>query len=372
MRGGFRRHRGVRLVVALLLAVTASAGLSGWSFGRGLTQSANADSRPLVGFSFSPISAYFEGDDPRLALAALLEKLSPDVVRLPVYWERVEPAPGDFNYQELDGLLAEVASHNFGAGSRPTRVVLVVGARNIGQPEVHIPAWLPARERDPVALAVADPAYAAYFRRTVLRYAGNRLLAAWQVENEALDNVSTPVGRAVSVPADELEEDIDVVHRLDPGRPAILSTYNNSTLSLDLDQMSAPNARKADRSGATPVGHPQPSMEMADILGLDAYVATGETSLADGSVSRRVAWKVTGLRYWADEARFATKSMWITEMQGESWPGKTTFTPQDLLTSAREYRKVGAGAVLLWGVEGWLHQPPWMTAGIQARAILGS
>jgi hypothetical protein len=152
----------------------------------------------------------------------------------------------------------------------------------------------------------------------------------------------------------------------------IVTTYNNSTLSLDLEQISAPNARSFDLSGATPVGHPQRTIQLADVPGLDAYVATGSTSLADAGVAKRVAWKVAALEYWAAEARGIGKPFWITEMQAEPWAGESNFRPADLLLSARGYRRVGAAAVLLWGVEGWLHDPAWMTAGIQARGLLGS
>jgi hypothetical protein len=326
----------------------------------------------MVGFSFSPVTAEFFGDDPNAALAALLVALSPDLVRLPVFWDQVEPRQGEFNYSELDKLLTTISRHNVLNAARPTRVVLIIGARNMGQPEVFLPDWVPAAQRDPLSGAAESQAYAGYVRKSVQRYARSGLLAAWQVENEALDNVLTAAGKSVSIPADDLLEDVSLIHQLDPVHPAIVTTFNNSTLSLDIDQMSAPNARKVDQSGATPVGHPQRSLQVGDVLGLDAYVAIGSTSLADASVAQRVAWKVTGLQYWADDARAAGKQMWITEMQGQVWPNQTNFTPADLLTSAREYRRAGASAVLLWGVESWLHSPEWMAAGLQARQVLGN
>ena len=366
-----RRHMGL-LLVATLVAATTSAAVSTWSFGRALTQSARADAPPLVGFSFNPISADFLGDDPRTSLATLLAMLAPDIVRLPIFWERVEPARGAFDYRELDGLLATVRQHNQLVPARPTRVVLVVGARNIGYPEVHIPTWMPLTPSEGLSGVLADTAYSAYFTRSVARYASDSLLAAWQVENEALDDPGSPLAASTSVPVDDLREDIATVHRLDAGTPVIVTTYNSSTLSLDLEKISAPNARRFDVSGATPVGHPQSTTQLADVLGMDAYVATGSTSLADAGVVKRLGWKVAALQYWADEARAAAKPMWITEMQGEPWPGLTNFGPADLLLSAREYRRVGAAAILLWGVEGWLHEPAWMAAGMQARGILGS
>lgn len=360
------------MLLALVLATASSGVLSSWSFGQSLTQVARADAPPIVGFSFSPVTAEFYGDEPSAALASLLVALSPDLVRLPVFWDQVEPRKDEFNYTELDRLMATISQHNRLTRAHPTRVVLIIGARNMGHPEVFLPAWVPAAQRDPLAGAAESQAYKVYARRTVQRYAHSVLLAAWQVENEALDNVLTPAGRSVAIPAEDLVEDISVIHQLDSVHPAIVTTFNNSTLSLDIDQMSAPNARKVDESGATPVGHPQRSLQIGDVLGLDAYVAIGSTSLDDASVAERVAWKATGLHYWSDEARATGKQMWITEMQGQVWPSKTNFTPADLVMSARNYRRVGASVVLLWGVESWLHQSAWMSAGQQARQLLGN
>ena len=369
--GRFRRPL-VRLVVAAVMASIASAAISSWSFGWALTQAAGADSPPLVGFSFSPIAASYHGDDPSTALATLLSTLAPDLVRLPVFWEGVEPARGTFDYTELDALMATVRDHNRLMPARPTRVVLIVGARNIGYPEVHVPDWMLLNPAEPLARVLADPAYATYLSHTVARYANDRLLMAWQVENEALDDVLSPLAGSTDIPTEDLQEDIAAVHRLDGDTPVIVTTYNNSTLSLDLEQISAPNSRSFDASGATPVGHPQRTVQLADIPGLDAYVATGSTSMADADVAKRVGWKVAALEYWGAEARALGKPLWITEMQAEAWAGQTNFKPADLVMSAREYRRVGAAAVLLWGVEGWLHDSAWMTAGMQARGLLGS
>ena len=359
-----------RLVVAGLIASLASAAVSSWSFGWALSQSARAAAPPLVGFSFNPISAGFYGDDPVTALTTLLDTLAPDIVRLPVFWERVEPARGHFDYAELDALLAAVRRHNRLLPAKPARVVLVVGARNLGYPEVHVPDWIPLTSSEALEGVVGEVDYATYFRHTVVRYASNDLLAAWQVENEALDNVASPLAARTDVSAEDIQEDVATIHRLDSDTPVIVTTYNNSTLTLDLAQISVPHSRPFDVSGATPVGHPQRTTQLADVLGIDAYVATGSTSLADADVVKRVGWKVAALQYWADEARASGKPMWITEMQGEAWLGQTNFSPADLVLSARQYRRVGAAAILIWGVEGWLHDATWMAAGLQARNLL--
>ncbi|GAC1579952.1 MAG: hypothetical protein NVS3B24_14390 [Candidatus Dormibacteria bacterium] len=360
-----------RLLTAILVAVTAWAGLSTWSWGWALARPVRAEAPPRVGFSFSPISAAYYGDPPVVALTRLLDTLTPDLVRLPVLWEHIEPSPSNFDFREVDGMLAAIRSYNMRQPLRPARVMLVVGVRNIGYPEVHVPEWVRRVPGEPVSSLVTGRDYARYLATSVARYAGDPLLAAWQVENEALDNVRSPLAAATDVPAEDIAEDVAVVHRLSTGVPVVVTTYNNSTLSLDLEEISAPRARPFDRSGATPVGHPQQTGQLADVLGMDAYVATGSTSLTDAGIAKRVGWKVAALQYWAEEARVEGKPLWITEMQGEAWTGLSNFRPADLVSSAREYRRVGAAVILLWGVESWLHDPAWLAAGTTARAVLG-
>ncbi|MFN2464435.1 MAG: hypothetical protein ABR573_11120 [Candidatus Dormibacteria bacterium] len=359
-------------MLATAAAFLASYGLSALNAGALMVQPAGAESPPMVGFSFSPVTAAYFGDSSVEALTTLMDTLKPDLVRLPVFWDRAEVVRDRFDYSELDDLLEAVRQHNARFADSAAQVVLVVGARNFGYPEVHAPAWMPIDPGGSIASLLASRAYSTYFQTTVSRYANEKLVAAWQVENEALDDAHSPVAASTSVPAEELKEEIDTVHRLAQGTPVLVTTFNNSTLSLDLEQISAPNSRKYDHSGYAPVGHPLSTIQLADVLGMDAYVATASTSMADATVAKRIAWKTAALQYWAGEAAAASRPMWITEMQGEDWPGASNFSPADLIRSAREYRKVGASAVLLWGAEGWLHSAAWMNAGTAARAILGS
>jgi hypothetical protein len=98
---------------------------------------------PLVGFSFSPfIVPRVLNETPAVALKALLDRLQPDLVRLPVYWSQSQPWPDAFDFSSTDALLALIRQHNRHV-RRPTRVVLTVGARNLGYPEVYLPGWLP-------------------------------------------------------------------------------------------------------------------------------------------------------------------------------------------------------------------------------------
>src|SRR5438105_7160176 len=60
---------------------------------------------PLAGFSFSPLASELDQRDPRQDLATLLHATNPDVVRLPIYWELVQPTAQQLDFSSVDELL---------------------------------------------------------------------------------------------------------------------------------------------------------------------------------------------------------------------------------------------------------------------------
>ncbi|MFN2452573.1 MAG: hypothetical protein ABR541_09500, partial [Candidatus Dormibacteria bacterium] len=355
-------------LIALLCAVVAPA---------------HADRRsaepPLVGFSFTPLAARFAHLDPPAALTRLLGSLDPDLVRLPVYWGDVEANRGAFDFSEVDDWLARVRRHNAVPGAHHTRVVLVVGARNLGYPELFVPGWVSIDEQRHVPLILAGASYRAYLDAAAARYAGEPLLYAWQVENEPLDNVVSGAPAAVRVPAAQLSTEVGRLHAVDPQHRVVVTTYSSAT--LDLDELAiSPLARLYDHVGVpAPIGHPAGALDAGDVLGLDVYVATPSTSASTLATveatkgltaSKRVRWKRDVLDYWGERARSRGKDMWICEMQADGWQTEGAFTKQTLLESATAYADGSASVVLLWGVEGWLSEPGWLDAGRTAVAVM--
>lgn len=332
-------------------------------------QVAHAATPPMVGFSFSAKTAQYLGEDPAPALATLMTRLNPDLVRLPIYWDTVEPAPGAFDFSSVDELMQVVRAYNLTRAPRPARVVLEVGMRNMGYPELYVPTWLPGDES--ITTMSADPEYARYLNLAVTRYRNDQLLYSWQLENEPLDDVPTVAGTQVDIPGDVLQDEKETLVGLDAVHPVVITTYNSSTLDLDLKALSPANPADPP-DGPQPAGHPLQALQLGDALGLDVYVVTSNTSLEDATARVRTDWKKAALAYWTAQARAVHKPVWITEMQGAPWPGEHNFTEEDLLYSAQLYRGSGVGVVLLWGVESWLISPSWMAAGLQARAIVGS
>jgi hypothetical protein len=323
---------------------------------------------PLVGFSFSP-AAVPADLDPVQALTTLLTTLQPDLVRLPIYWSTVAPSPTSLDYSDVDRLIATIQAHN-AKGSRHTQVVLVVGARNLVYPEVHLPDWLDTRDVHELDKLLRTASYRTYLETTYRRYASLSLLRGWQVENEPLDNASLNELTNGAVPESTMRWEVDLLRSIDLMHEVVVTTFNSSHVTLDA-RAASPLAWLYSRlPGAKPAGHPAQALTMGDTLGLDLYVVTESTPLDVITPSTRIAWKEETLDYWQRQAQDHGRALWVTEMQASPWFGTTGFTLDDLLSSALAYRGHGVSAYLLWGVENWIDSPEWMATGLTAIRLL--
>jgi hypothetical protein len=324
---------------------------------------------PLVGFSFSP-AAVPADLDPVQALTTLLTTLQPDLVRLPIYWSTVAPSPTSLDYSDVDLLIATIQAHNKTKGSRHTQVVLVVGARNLVYPEVHLPDWLDTRDVHELDKLLRTASYRTYLETTYRRYASLSLLRGWQVENEPLDNASLNELTNGAVPESTMRWEVDLLRSIDLMHEVVVTTFNSSHVTLDA-RAASPLAWLYSRlPGAKPAGHPAQALTMGDTLGLDLYVVTESTPLDVITPSTRIAWKEETLDYWQRQAQDHGRALWVTEMQASPWFGTTGFTLDDLLSSALAYRGHGVSAYLLWGVENWIDSPEWMATGLTAIRLL--
>src|SRR5438132_2869808 len=131
---------------------------------------------PLAGFSFSPKLIRWAGYQPLPSLRLLLQQVQPDLVRLPIYWDSVAPSPGSLDFSESDELLDVIAQYDSSHPSHQVRVVLVVGARNFGTPELHAPPWLEGNGQFRLLKELRSAAYLDYMENAFRRYASSPLL----------------------------------------------------------------------------------------------------------------------------------------------------------------------------------------------------
>ncbi|HKV86824.1 MAG TPA: hypothetical protein VJT78_02375 [Candidatus Dormibacteraeota bacterium] len=323
---------------------------------------------PLAGFSFSPLTSIWAHRDPVRDLTVLVDTTSPDLVRLPVYWESVQPAPDQLDFSSVDPLIAVISRHNQ-SSTIQTRVVLTVGARNFLYPELHEPAWAGPRKQPYLNDVQSGAAYRAYIDGTITRYRSSPLLYAWQVENEPLDYVGNSFTGDDQIKVAQLQWEIAEVHRLDPAHKAVTTTFDGWNVAVDMMQLYTPSLLY--HLGGWPQGHPEDALDAGDALGLDLYLDGPSTPLRFTSSDLRAEWKEQAIGFWAARAQAKGKELWLAEMQAQPWsvsPGH--FGPSDLIASAQDYRDEQLQVVLMWGVDTWLTDPAWMAAATRALAIL--
>ncbi|MGD9934249.1 MAG: beta-galactosidase [Dehalococcoidia bacterium] len=268
-------------------------------------------------------------------------------VRLSAYWDAVEPAPGTYDFAEIDALLAVAGRHD-------VEVLLTVGMKAQRHPEYFIPSWLldpsptnPALRAQGATISddpsIAGPALAMV--EALVRHVGpHPAVTSWQAENEPY--IGSPRAADWVIGRDYVQELIAVIRAADPhSRPIVVNhagyySYDDSW---------------------------RPALEDADILAQSIYpfrrlTVLGQTLIAPileiGPLIPNYPWR-------ADVARKARKDFWITEMQAEPWAGFPELadraTPRDI-TPGRFFtildysRRSGASRVYLWGAEWWLYR----------------
>lgn len=315
-----------------------------------------------LGISFRPLQAQALGLEPASVLEELLGYPF-TVVRLAAYWDRMEPAPGEFDPSWLDWQV-DAAER---AGKQ---VVICTGpVKAFGYPEFFVPAHrLPAplpegRLVTPQTHRPLLDAGIEFLTRVIGRYAGRSAVIGWQVEHEVAD----PLGMEHSwrLSAAFAAAEVAAARAADPSRPVLLNGFAPATAPVAAAQW----WRTRDQGDSLAV-----AAELADIVGIDYYprhalAARGPLAVyLDGTASR------LGPRRYRKLARRAAasgKQMMMSEIQAEPWeaitvppspPGRGMYSclPEHVIANynrcARWGRRIapGASAYLFWGAEYWV------------------
>lgn len=126
------------------------------------------------GVSFSQIQAERYGSDWKANYTALLDDLQFKKIRVPAYWNRIEPVDGSYDFTETDWMINEAAKRN-------AKIILVVGQKNIRYPECFYPDWLDISDTQNVSKKAVD-----MVRAVSIHYKDNPSVESWQLENEFL------------------------------------------------------------------------------------------------------------------------------------------------------------------------------------------
>lgn len=159
-----------------------------------------------VSFSLKQCRAF--GINPEHTLDWLIKDASFRRFRLMSYWDEHEKEQGKYRFAELDWQVKKIAR----AGGV---ITLCLGARQPRWPENHWPQWaweLPQAQRTTALLA--------FIEKVVERYKDEVAVISYQLENEAL---LVSFGRRPEVDRDRLKHEFELVKKLDPSRPIIMS-----------------------------------------------------------------------------------------------------------------------------------------------------
>ena len=168
----------------------------------------------MYGMSFNTSYARELGLDWQATYDAILDDLGVRHLRLAAHWPMVEPAPGTFNFDELDYQI--MRAEEVGATG-----IFAVGRRLPRWPECHVPEW--ARSLSEVE---RQAAIMSYIEVVVERYKNSPAIIYWQVENEPFLEVFAFEHCGV-LDTDFLEREIALVKRLDPSRHVLVTDSGN-------------------------------------------------------------------------------------------------------------------------------------------------
>jgi hypothetical protein len=316
----------------------------------------------LLGISFRPLQAAAFGLDGRATLQTLLTYPF-QLIRLGAYWNRIEPAPGTFQPEELDWQMDAAEQ----AGKQ---IILCVGPlKTFGYPEFFVPAHQlkqPFPEHSlirPAAYPALLVAAAAFITRLVERYKNRQSVVAWQLEHEAVDPLG--VEHSWRLDAAFVEQELAALRKADPTRPVMLNGFLPTTLLVRLSQW----GQTRDQGDSLAV-----AQRLADLVGIDYYprnalVRLGRQTLyLDGSQSTTQQRRLRKLLAWAGAQG---KKLLVSEGQAEPWEAVTTppnpanqgmysCLPEHVITNYNTCLSSQTGqintlyAYLFWGAEYWM------------------
>ncbi len=239
--------------------------------------------------------------------------------RIMSYWNEHEKKQDQFDFAPLDWQLARVAQ----AGGV---VTLCLGARQPRWPENHWPDW--AWKLEPAA---RSEALLTYVETVVERYKNQDVIISYQLENEAL---LEDFGVRSDVDRTRLKDEYDLIKRLDPGRPVVMTTST---------------------SWGIPVRQPIP-----DIVGFSFY----------HTLYRKGAYHHSLMYPWVHRLRklairlLHDRPVFIHELQLEPW-GPTaiwkmnteeqakSMNPHQIQENIKLAKAINGRPIDLWGGEWW-------------------
>ncbi len=273
-----------------------------------------------LGVTFSMRYASDIGLDSRAAYLATLDELGAKKIRIPVYWDLVEPKDGQYDFTDLDWQMQEAEKRN-------AEIILAVGQKVPRWPECFVPEYL---KNDDAKRKVA---LVEFVRIVVDRYKNSSALKYWQIENEPF----LKFGVCPDLDTDLLDGEIAMARKTDSSHKIIIT--DSGELSLWHNAISR-----------------------ADIFGTTMYRTI--YSAKYGFYTYPIGPRFFQFKYWMNQFFVKNDNAIVIELQAEPWiNGWTTSQPLDkqfesmnvgkLEANVSFARQVGFPEIYLWGAEWW-------------------
>lgn len=128
----------------------------------------------VISTSFSPVQAERFGSNWQDNYVALMDEQGFKHIRIPAYWDKLEPQDGQFDFSQTDWMVDQAAQ-------RGVKLTLVVGQKNIRYPECYYPWWLNTKDKSETSQKAVRMVQA-----VAEHYKDNQTIEKWQLENEFL------------------------------------------------------------------------------------------------------------------------------------------------------------------------------------------
>jgi hypothetical protein len=274
-----------------------------------------------LGVTFSKRYAQDIGLDWRAAYSATLEDLGVKKIRIPVYWDWVEPEEGKYDFTDLDWQIGEAEKHN-------AEIILAVGQKVPRWPECFIPEYLKNDD------AKRKTELVEFVRVVVDHYKNSKAVKYWQIENEPF----LKFGECPVLDTNLLDREIAMARKTDPSRKIIIT--DSGELSLWAKAISR-----------------------ADIFGTTMY-RTIYNAKYGGFYTYPIGPRFFQFKYRMNQLFVKNDKAIVIELQAEPWiAGWTTNQPLEKqfesmnVTKLQENvsfaKQVGFPEIYLWGVEWW-------------------
>lgn len=281
---------------------------------------------PDFGVTFSKKQALLYKLDWRKTYEEILDDLKVQIIRLPAYWNEIEPEEGNYDFSDLDWQVNE-------ARKRSVRIILAVGLRLPRWPECHSPEWAQIQKSKIKNQNEFKEFLLKYIEVVINHYKQFDNIAAWQVENEPF---LSGFGECPEPDAKLLDKEIALVKSLD-SRPVLITDSGE-------------------------LGDWFRSYRRADIFGTTMYrkVWSDKVGFFKYPLPPAFFW----LRQGAVNFFFGKKPVIGVELQAEPWgpiqaydmgagEAKNFFSLREMLEHIDYSRRVGLPQNYLWGVEWW-------------------